>query len=423
MNIVSSIAVEGFWGTKNFTIDLHPDINFLIGVNGSGKTTLINMVAAGLTADVETLDRLPFSKLQINLLTVKGKRRPSIEIEKTSKPDVPYPQVCFRIRDQASDSGKIYELDVFEPNIRARLGFQAQSQARRSVATIVEHLAQLVKVSWLSIHRSQTLRAPESRSFESTVDRKVDQIANELVRYFSQLIKRAQAETATFEQRLFLSLIDQQDVSGVFTSIPKLNLEDETVALTNIFEQFGMTQQQFSDLVAAHFAQVKSALDALASNTGFNTNQFAALLAMARIHSLVQEWHRLLERQKTINTPREEFLRILNEMTARKTYHLNEKNELVSILEGSNAKLPLSELSSGEKQLLIILAEGLLQQKTPWIYIADEPELSLHVRWQEQLVNNVRTLNPESQIIFATHSPDVVGTYASRVFDMEDIVK
>ncbi len=183
-----------------------------------------------------------------------------------------------------------------------------------------------------------------------------------------------------------------------------------------------MNQQAFAGKVEQHFALVSSAIGAVEQQKGFNTGQLSALIAMARIHSLVQEWHKLGERQKEIYAPREEFLRILNGMMTRKTYHVNEKNELISVVADSNAKLPLTELSSGEKQLLIILGEALLQQKAAWIYIADEPELSLHVNWQEQLISNLQVMNPHAQILFATHSPDIVSSYSSRVFDMREIL-
>jgi len=422
MNILRSVRVEGFWGTKDFTVDFHPDINFLIGVNGSGKTTLINMIAAGLTADLQTLDRLPFTKLQINLTDVNGKRRPSIEIEKTLRTELPFPQVSFRIRDQATSAGKLYSLDAFEHNVSIRGDYPVRQMVRRRPTTILEHLARLVNVSWLSIHRSQALRTQESRSFESTVDKKLDQMANDLVRYFSQLLRRSEAEVAKFQETVFLSLIDPQATANLLASLSKLNLQEETDALVQIFQQFKMNQAQFINQVTQHFALVESALSAMAKQGGYDTRQYAALLAMARIHYLVQEWRRLGERQKVINAPREEFLRILNSMTTRKTYHVNEKNELISVVDDSNAKLPLPELSSGEKQLLIILGVGLLQEKAPWVYIADEPELSLHVTWQEQLISNLRLLNPHAQILFATHSPDIVSSHGSGVFDMQKIL-
>ncbi|HCL3974884.1 TPA: ATP-binding protein, partial [Pseudomonas aeruginosa] len=56
------------------------------------------------------------------------------------------------------------------------------------------------------------------------------------------------------------------------------------------------------------------------------------------------------------------------------------------------------------------------------IYIADEPELSLHVLWQEQLTSAISQLNQNAQIVFATHSPDVVGVHGDKIIDMEVIL-
>ncbi|WP_164341891.1 AAA family ATPase, partial [Pseudomonas viridiflava] len=50
------------------------------------------------------------------------------------------------------------------------------------------------------------------------------------------------------------------------------------------------------------------------------------------------------------------------------------------------------------------------------------PELSLHVYWQEQLTSAISQLNYNAQIIFATHSPDVVGIHEDKIIDMEEIL-
>ena len=38
----------------------------------------------------------------------------------------------------------------------------------------------------------------------------------------------------------------------------------------------------------------------------------------------------------------------------------------------------------------------------------DEPEISLHVEWQQQLISLIRRLNPNVQIILTTHSPALI---------------
>jgi predicted ATP-dependent endonuclease of OLD family len=56
------------------------------------------------------------------------------------------------------------------------------------------------------------------------------------------------------------------------------------------------------------------------------------------------------------------------------------------------------------------------------IFIADEPELSLHVSWQAELLKALRDLNRNAQLIVATHSPEIVAGFTNNVIDMEDIV-
>ena len=38
----------------------------------------------------------------------------------------------------------------------------------------------------------------------------------------------------------------------------------------------------------------------------------------------------------------------------------------------------------------------------------DEPEVSLHIDWQQQLIELITTLNPNAQIILTTHSPALI---------------
>lgn len=69
--------------------------------------------------------------------------------------------------------------------------------------------------------------------------------------------------------------------------------------------------------------------------------------------------------------------------------------------------VPLSALSSGEKQVLRILIECLAAGAST--VLIDEPELSLHVDWQRKLVECMNVVNPECQLILATHSPEVMA--------------
>jgi len=81
------------------------------------------------------------------------------------------------------------------------------------------------------------------------------------------------------------------------------------------------------------------------------------------------------------------------------------------------------KLSSGEKQMLIILLTVLVQDKKPFVLFMDEPEVSLHVEWQQKLLDLLLDLNPNAQIILTTHSPAVIMRgWSDHVTDVEDIV-
>lgn len=65
-------------------------------------------------------------------------------------------------------------------------------------------------------------------------------------------------------------------------------------------------------------------------------------------------------------------------------------------------------LSSGEKQMLLILLTALTEDNQHYVFFMDEPEASLHHEWQQVLIALVRELNPNAQIILTTHSPAVI---------------
>ncbi|MDR0988680.1 MAG: AAA family ATPase [Prevotellaceae bacterium] len=85
-------------------------------------------------------------------------------------------------------------------------------------------------------------------------------------------------------------------------------------------------------------------------------------------------------------------------------------------------RLPLTKLSSGEKQMLIILLTVLLRAGVPCVLFMDEPEASLHIEWQQKLIGLIRALNPQVQLILSTHSPAVIMEgWLDAVTEVSDI--
>jgi len=80
------------------------------------------------------------------------------------------------------------------------------------------------------------------------------------------------------------------------------------------------------------------------------------------------------------------------------------------------------QLSSGEKQMLIILLTVLVEDDLPYVLFMDEPEVSLHIEWQKRLIDLCLELNPNVQIILTTHSPAVImNGWLDSVTEVSDI--
>ena len=72
--------------------------------------------------------------------------------------------------------------------------------------------------------------------------------------------------------------------------------------------------------------------------------------------------------------------------------------------------------------MLLILLTVLLQDRKLYVLFMDEPEVSLHIEWQERLINTIRLINPNVQIILTTHSPAVImNGWTDSVTEVSDI--
>ena len=80
------------------------------------------------------------------------------------------------------------------------------------------------------------------------------------------------------------------------------------------------------------------------------------------------------------------------------------------------------QLSSGEKQMLVIMLTVLVENGEHYALLMDEPEISLHIEWQKGLLNLIRELNPNVQIILSTHSPALImDGWMDIVTEVEDV--
>ena len=101
---------------------------------------------------------------------------------------------------------------------------------------------------------------------------------------------------------------------------------------------------------------------------------------------------------------------LINERFEHKILKIS-KEEGFAIVTARDRKLLLERLSSGEQNLLVLYFQLIFLTQPDSLVMIDEPEISLHVDWQEQFLNDIKRVSDLRQldVLVATHSPDIIG--------------
>ena len=127
------------------------------------------------------------------------------------------------------------------------------------------------------------------------------------------------------------------------------------------------------------------------------------------------------EQAQRISEPKRHFQDIIDKLFVETGKKIIRNENEIRFTQMGETLVPY-QLSSGEKQMLAIMLTVLVEDQQNYVLFMDEPEASLHVSWQEELIDLILSLNPNVQIILTTHSPALImNGWMDRVTAVEDI--
>lgn len=136
------------------------------------------------------------------------------------------------------------------------------------------------------------------------------------------------------------------------------------------------------------------------------------------------ELNRLFKNKTIENDLDRKLTSSLNNIFQETNKKINIKNGELSIIQNNGQSLKYQNLSSGERQVIYIFLKVINASINNSLILMDEPEISLHLSWQERLISEIRKVNKTSQIIIVTHSPAIImNGWMDSFIDIKDIIK
>lgn len=448
-------------------INFNDELTFLTGLNGSGKTSALRLLMALLTPNINELGNISFSLVEITVLddsnevVIKAtKNHDGVELQistldetlhigrseiemilesKRSEERGPKIQEIYRSHSVIQTISKMSTPmflgldrrfyvpgsmiddidDIRRREYMARRYWPEDPSLRGATA-----IASLVEVNYLVVTCMQEIRALQEELDEKLRGEFFTKAFEYKPSDFSGEKTKVPTRSELDQYREQLSKI-QQAAEGIKIPMPKIQ-----TALIAFFERMGKAVDSLekSASLTKHKRDTKRSSDKTEIVPLFAKDHFEWIINRPqtdRILEHLQLLNEYIENRNALRDPINRFRSLVNQFLAQtnKEVHVASNGQLSVLVNGNTDHRPISALSSGEKQLLIMLAHLSLNPNLSGsgIFIVDEPELSLHIDWQEKFVDAIREANPNVQIILATHSPAIILDRVEACFSMSEV--
>ena len=424
---IESFKITKLWGYRDIDLAFNSDVNILIGPNGSGKTTILNLLHSILSLDLPILLNINFDQAEIRLRGFKGRSVRTVKIDAVER------LLKLRVgrKEHKIDIDTLFDRRFAQLSLFPERGNSARKMLPEE---FYDELTALVPIVWLPISRRLPVTEGEEERYTRTdsvesVDLRLRELLEDLSRYHTRLNALLSERYKDFGLHVLSEMLYSKEHdqlksirNSMFHSLPT---EAEKTQLLRAFEDAGLLNKQMRIRINEHFAAAEEGLKRIRESENIRLDiedihdieDILVLPLIGRTKSMVNSAGELEEDREDILKPLRRYEKTVNSFLEGKSVEVDESGKL-KIESSSPSGLNPFILSSGEKQILILLTQALLRVDDPVVYIADEPELSLHVLWQEKLLNSLVTLGGKIQVIVATHSPDIVGKFRDKVIKL-----
>jgi len=422
--MLKKMIINGLFNQFDYEIDLKPEgLTILTGPNGYGKTTILKILYALAIKNLAYFFQFPFKTIILSFENNEiSLSKPSQKIIEINMKD--QVRLSYNIRQISENMTRLFgelqyrEIDDhywLDRNTNNRYAteelftFLSDNNPEFQKQAIERMFGEMPDIGYVYLIKDQRLirkATPNRRwgvsyfegeiyeNFSNTIEECAKELSQTMQVVLAQASKIGQELDSSFPRRLFeaTTLVGEAEFERRYDAIKE---KQKALRLYGLSATKEDSQTSFKEENA-------KALHVYLNDTEQKLSVFDELLQKLHIFSTTLNDRQFVFKQ----------LHISPDFGFRFT-------------TAHDQELPLANLSSGEQQEVVLLYELLFRVQSNTLVLIDEPEISLHVAWQKEVLDDLLKIIKLQKItvITATHSPQIIGSHWDAVVDLWELSK